>query len=140
MKRVLLAKLLLLTVAQIPLPTPAPPSPARTNSESSRAGEGLIDGLVKKHDTGEPLSGVTVTLTGGPASFTDTFGPLTETTGSEGRFLFRNLPPGRYSITIRHDGYLFRRSLSGALDAGQVVVGPGRSTAVVAFSMVQGGI
>jgi hypothetical protein len=137
MKRFLLANLLLLlpAVAQIS----PPPSPIRVSGEIPQTGEGLIEGLVKRQNGGEPISGVTVTLTGGPSSLTDTVGQLTTTTDGDGRFVFPSLQRGRYSINIRRDGYMFRRSLSGTLDSGQVVVGPGRSMTAVAFSMTQGG-
>jgi hypothetical protein len=136
MKRVLLAKLLLLlpALAQIP-PAPVPPSAPRVSGEIAQAGQGLVEGVVKKQNTGEPISGVTVTLTG-----LGTVGQRTETTDGEGRFIFRNLPQSRYSVNVRRDGYFFRRSLSGTLDSGEVTVGSGRSVTTVAFSLMQGGI
>jgi len=138
MKKLLLANLLL-AFAQIPTPTAAP-LPIRISGEISQTGEGAIEGLVKRQNSEEPISGVAVTLTGGPAGLTDTVGQLTAATEGDGRFFFPNLPAGRYSISLRRDGYFSTRALARTGNPEQIVVGPGRSTRAVSLSMTRGGI
>jgi len=139
MKRALFAEVFLLLLAVAPTQPEAAPSSLRVSGEIAQAGQGAVEGVVKRQ-SGEPISGVTVTLTTGSASLAEAAGRRMETTDGEGRFSFRSLPQGRYSITVRRDGYLFRRSLSGTLDSGEVVVGPGPSLTTVAFSLMQGGV
>ena len=54
-----------------------------------------IQGMVVRAGTTQPLSGETVGLW-----------PTTRTTqaGVDGRFTFRNVPPGQYMLTVVHDG------------------------------------
>jgi sarcosine oxidase gamma subunit len=134
MKTLVVARLLLLlpAVAHIQL-SPPPVSPIQVS------GEGRVEGVVKRQHGGEPISGVTVTLTAGSPGPPDAVSQRTTITDSSGRFLIENLSSGRYNISIRRDGYLFRQPLSGAINSGQVVIGQGRSVSTVAFSMVQGG-
>ena len=95
-------------------------------------GEGRIDGLVKRFRDQEPMSGVNVTLSG-------PFGQQATVSESDGRFVFRNLPAGRYVVAVHEEGYFVRRPGSGTVDPGLAVVGAGRSTATVVLSMIQGG-
>ena len=114
----------------------APPSPIRVNSEIPQDGGGVIDGFVKRQNTEDPISDVQVTLTGGPTNgAAGTIGQRRATTDGNGRFAFRGLPAGRYTIDLERDGY-FRYSLkrgaglepaAGEPSAGTIVLGGGRS-------------
>ena len=127
-------------VSQTPLlPPPPPPTPVRVNGEIAQNGEGLIEGLVRRLNGDGLISGVQVTLVGGPPDATNAVGQLSTTTGNDGRFIFRNLPPGRYTVAFRRDGYLPRRPVPGAPDPTQLTVRPGRSATAVSIAMVQGG-
>ena len=69
-----------------PLPTQAPP--VQTSS---------IDGIAVIQSTGQPLAKVYVDLRG-PTR-------LTTTTEEDGKFYFRNVPPGEYHLYARREGY-----------------------------------
>lgn len=58
-----------------------------------------IHGLVLEQGTGRPLSEVTVTLVGAG---------LGAVTGGDGRFLLRDIPPGRYELRLERIGYVTR--------------------------------
>ena len=125
----------------------APPSPIRVNSEIPQDGGGVIDGFVRRQNTEDPISDVQVTLTGGPTNGAEgTIGQRRATTDGNGRFTFRGLPAGRYTIDLERDGY-FRYSLKSGLEpaagepsAGTIVLGGGRTSAIaVVLSMVRGG-
>jgi hypothetical protein len=60
----------------------------------------VVDGFVKL--SGNPLSGVTVTLSGTNSA--------TATTGPLGHYTFSNLPLGNYSVTVAKSGYAFAPS------------------------------
>src|SRR5258705_535611 len=64
-----------------------PPQPAAT---------GLIMGRVVDGTTERPVAAVIVTLTSGSAAAP----PSRVITDSGGRFLFHDLPPGRYSFSV----------------------------------------
>lgn len=58
-----------------------------------------IHGLVVEQGTGRPLSGVTVTLAGSG---------LGAVTGVDGRFVLREIPPGRWEMRLERLGYVTR--------------------------------
>jgi sarcosine oxidase gamma subunit len=126
----------------------APPSPIRVNGEIPQNGGGVIDGFVRRQNSEDPIGDVQVTLSGGPPNgAAGTIGQRRATTDGNGRFAFRDLPAGRYTIDLERDGY-FRHSLkrgsdgdltAGERSAGSVVLGGGRSAITVVLSMVRGG-
>lgn len=60
------------------------------------AGTATVKGVVHDLSTGDPVSGATITISGG----------TTTTTGADGRFLFSPSPaPGPYSVTITKSGF-----------------------------------
>ena len=133
--------LTLLVFRQVPIPPPPPPPPApiRVNGQIPQTGQGVIEGQVKRFNSEDPIGGVNVIVTGGPStSASATVGQLRSTTDNSGRFVFRNLPPGRYTVSAQRDGY-FRRSPPGGSDPGQLVIGPEQSTSRVVLSLVPGG-
>jgi len=74
---------------------------------------GTVEGKVTRKDTGEPISGVTVTLAAGmdspfPAARTIDF---TASTDASGRFTIANVPAGRYLLHAERSGY-FAATLS----------------------------
>jgi hypothetical protein len=58
-----------------------------------------IHGLVIEHGLGRPVAEVTVTLSPGG---------LIATTSESGRFLLRDIPPGRYEMRLERIGYVTR--------------------------------
>ena len=136
MMRLLLSLLIWMSVAvQVPLAPPLSLVPA--GAEFPQTGEGQINGVVKTFSDQKPMAGVSVALSG-PLNASSATSRLTVATTSEGQFQFRNLVPGRYTVSVRQDGY-FVRTLPGTSDGGQITVGPGRSVTFVNLSMVRGG-
>lgn len=84
------------------------------------------------------MDGASVTLAG-PLNDSSALGRWTVATSGGGQFHFRNLAPGRYSVTVREDGYFIRTPVPGNADPGQVTVGSGRSVTSLNLSMIQGG-
>ncbi len=62
----------------------------------------LVQGEVVDHETGDPVWSAAVSLAPGPA---ETRGQGTRVTSEEGRFLFRDVPPGTYPIYVTAQGY-----------------------------------
>jgi len=61
-----------------------------------------VQGEVREHETGVPLTGVAVSLASGPRG---TRGIGTRVTDAEGKFLFRRVPPGTYRLVATLIGY-----------------------------------
>ena len=61
---------------------------------------GTLYGVVADTQTGDPLSGVTVTLSPGGT---------TQLTGSDGLFEYSDLTPQQYTITVQKSGYQTNR-------------------------------
>ena len=119
------AGLSLVTLAQVAPPPPAkPPSPTGTSSTQGRGSPpavkpfvttGLILGRVIDAATGGPVTGAVVALTGGPARVqtppvagqpsAPPAPPPQLLTDSEGRFAFRFLTRGNYSLVATKSGY-----------------------------------
>lgn len=57
---------------------------------------GDLSGRVTSRISGLPIAGVSIQITGGPAT----------TTGSDGTYTFTGLPAGTYSLTFRSPGYV----------------------------------
>jgi hypothetical protein len=87
------------------------------------SGDGLLVGQVVDAASGRPLSQAVVWLGGlpSPAGAIAQAVPTRVLTGSDGRFVFRNLPPGSYTVTASRSGYLpggsGRRQPQGSLRA-----------------------
>ena len=62
----------------------------------------VVSGRVQEHETGGPLAGAAVSLASGPGG---TGGIGTRVTSSEGKFLFRRVPPGTYRVIVTLIGY-----------------------------------
>jgi Carboxypeptidase regulatory-like domain len=82
--------------------TPARAQNPVTGVEPDARSTGRIAGRVTKGDTGQPVAGATVLL--GARDVPSA--ARTATTNTQGRFEFRDLPAGRYSVTARQSGYL----------------------------------
>ncbi|MEZ5315811.1 MAG: carboxypeptidase-like regulatory domain-containing protein [Vicinamibacterales bacterium] len=115
-----------------PQVTPRPPAPAgaRGTPGAAETGTGLIVGTVVDASSGAPISGAVVTASVRAAGPVDAPGELAALerlaalqaaglqapaggptilrafTTSDGRFLFRDLPPGTYNISTSANGYL----------------------------------
>jgi protocatechuate 3,4-dioxygenase beta subunit len=85
-----------------PPPPPPPPPPVNLSADSeppAPRGTGLIMGRVLDARTGRPIPDATITLTGRgrmPNVLTD----------GEGRFVYRAVPPGAFTITAAKPGYV----------------------------------
>ena len=111
----LVLPLVLLAALQVPVPPPPPPPPPTPGAVMPRdaardavprSGTAMIRGKVTDQETGEPISRATVAAMSSaltrpdpenPQSFSR---PLQATTGSDGRFEFKNLPAGDYTISV----------------------------------------
>src|SRR5215471_11719725 len=60
-----------------------------------------IEGIVLRAGTTQPIANAVVELGSGNKSQN-----LAAATGADGRFEFRNLAPGRYSLTVSRNGYV----------------------------------
>jgi protocatechuate 3,4-dioxygenase beta subunit len=89
------------------LPLAAQQPPVRDNAEARDAaptptGTASIAGVVVNDETpGRPVRRAAVTLTGGGLTQS-----RTETTDDEGAFVFRELPPGRYSLAASRPAFV----------------------------------
>lgn len=88
----------ILAAAQSPASATPPRDRAATEAPT---GTGRLRGRVVASDSGTPLRRAQVRATGGAVRTTR----LTST-DAEGRYEFRNLPPGRYTITVNKAGYV----------------------------------
>src|SRR5262245_30648393 len=64
-------------------------------------GPASIEGVVVRAGRSEPLARAIVQLRGTSRSES-----LAMATGADGRFEFRNIPPGSYRLTVARNGYL----------------------------------
>src|SRR5262245_49669142 len=69
---------------------------------------GLVVGQVVDGMTGEPVAGATVAFGLGPGAGSTDSSPIVPRilTGSTGRFVFRNLPPGSFNVVATKPGYV----------------------------------
>jgi len=93
------------------LKSPGPPAPT---------GEFQISGTVVDFLTGQPLSNTRVALA--PLSQRDDF--TTIVTKEDGRFLFRNLASGKYTLTAQRRGYVTESFNQHEQYASSIAVGP----------------
>ena len=87
MKTLNLSLYLVLALIQLPQSPPAPAS---------------VDGIVIDSETRQPLAGTTVMVQDRGSSA----GKMIVVTGNDGRFTFRSVPPGQYSIQASRSGYV----------------------------------
>jgi hypothetical protein len=115
-RRSLPVALILLTVVLAPAQTAAPPA-ANGAPRSGRAGiVGTVRGTVKD-DTGGIIPGATVTLLDASGKMTKT------TTGGDGTYVFRGVPPGTYSLSTTFSGLQQSKPLAIEVKAGQSTTG-----------------
>ena len=108
--RILLLALAVLLAQQLQVTPPPPPVPLFVD-EFARGGaipqdgEGVIHGLVRRVDTGEGLRDVAIRLTREQASGTPM--TLSTTTDNAGKYEFKHLPFGSYTVLSTREGYFF---------------------------------
>jgi hypothetical protein len=67
---------------------------------TTQARPGSVEGLVVRVETSEPIAKAVVEISGGNGT------RFAASTGSDGRFEFKNLVPGSYKLTVSKSGYL----------------------------------
>ena len=82
---------------------PAPHAPPRQEAARDANGGGVIRGRITSLDSGKPLRRAQVRLKL-ELDFLST--PKTTSTSSDGRYEIRDVPPGRYVLTVERSGYL----------------------------------
>ncbi len=87
--------------AQVTTSPAKPQVPPRDTAATVKKGTGVIRGRVVAADTGRPLRRAQIRLTSREETE-----PRATSTGTDGRFEFRELPPGRYSLSVSRSGYL----------------------------------
>ncbi len=101
--------------AQAPPPSANPPAP-----DAPRTGRPGISGTIRgvvKDDTGGVIPGATVTLT-------DVSGKVVKTTtGADGSYIIRGIPPGTYSLLTNYSGLQQAKPLALEIKAGQSTTG-----------------
>lgn len=109
MFRLFSTTVLLVTIAAgagAQVPGPRSGSPRDTPQRATRTGK--IAGRVVSAESGSPLRRAQININSREAEFTRRV-----TTGSDGRYEFAELPPGRYSLSVSREGYV-------TLEYGQV--------------------
>lgn len=86
---------------QIPVSAPRDSGP-RDATQEVEAG-GVIRGRITSLDTGKPLRRAQVRLT---SEYDYLSTPRTASTSTDGRYEFRDVPPGRYTLRVERSGYL----------------------------------
>src|SRR5262245_61356367 len=86
-------------------PAPAAAAPARDTPRAATTGTAVIRGRITAADTGRPLRRASIRLT------SPTLGRegKTASTNADGRYEIKELPAGRYSLTVTRSGYLSLR-------------------------------
>jgi hypothetical protein len=87
--------------SQVVVPAPRPPTPGDQAQELK--GSGAIRGQITAAETGKPLRRAQVQLT---AEFDYLSPPRTASTSSDGRYEFRDVPRGRYTLRVQRSGYI----------------------------------
>ena len=111
----LVLPLVLLAALQVPVPPPPPPQPPTPGSANPRdaardvvprTGTAVIRGRVTDQETGEPFPRALVAISSStllrpdPTNPQNFARPLQATTGSDGRFEFKDLPAGDYTVSV----------------------------------------
>jgi hypothetical protein len=79
----------------------APPDAAPRGATQEVKSSGVIRGRITSLDTGKPLRRAQVSL-----REEATITPRTASTSNDGRYEFRDIPPGRYTLRVQRSGYL----------------------------------
>lgn len=109
-----------------------------------RTSRASLEGVVLRSGSGEPLARAQVTLlrTGDGTSDQESRSvPPSTTTGTDGRFVFRNLDPGAYRIAVARNGYA-RQEYGQRVFGGQgtvVALAAGESRRDIAFHLTPTG-
>jgi hypothetical protein len=80
----------------------APPDAAPRGPTQEVKSSGVIRGRITSLDTGKPLRRAQVRLTDVMSPLT----PRTASTSNDGRYEFRDISPGRYTLRVQRSGYL----------------------------------
>jgi hypothetical protein len=84
---------------QIAVPAPRDAAPRDPTQEVKSSG--IVRGRITSLDTGKPLGRAQVRL-----ATDETSPPRTASTSNDGRYEFRDIPPGRYTLRVQRSGYL----------------------------------
>jgi hypothetical protein len=76
---------------------------AQVGAGDRRGGTAILGGRIVDHETGRGLTGATATLSSGEG---DRLALFVRTSDADGRFEFRDVSAGRYSLTVEVLGYL----------------------------------
>jgi hypothetical protein len=131
---------LLAAGAQAP---PLPPPPLLSlgiTEEIPRTGDALIEGLVRRQDTGEPLAAVEVVLTLYPRTGAPSL--RSSLTDSAGRFVFERLPAEAYTLRISSENF-FAPPVGGSSAAvltEEITLGGGQRRTNLAYNLVPAGV
>jgi len=112
--------------------TPGPAAPLPFPGDAPAVGTAGISGKVVQLDTGTPLAGAQVMLSGTTVRMASS--------GDDGRFEFADLPAGRYFLRASLGGYVDPSS-SGILDIGsQLEVADGQLLDDIDLALARGGV
>ena len=135
----------LLAGPQGPVAPPAPPPrpPLRIGGgipTGPEAGDGLIEGVVRRLDTGAPLPDARVNLTGLADRTTGALFLREAATDAAGRFVFRNLPASNYTVRVSLANYFAPPIAGEAAAVATASVNTGvQKTSSLALSLTPGG-
>jgi protocatechuate 3,4-dioxygenase beta subunit len=121
-----------------PAPGPQRPGlPARDNAQPPQTGTAKLSGRVAASPEGTPLRRAQMTITGTDGRFRSA-----TTTDGEGRYEFKDLPAGRFTVTAAKAGYVqLQYGQRRAFDTGTPVsVADGESLARVDFALPKGSV
>jgi uncharacterized surface anchored protein len=109
----------------------AVPASAKENHVATQAGSFQISGTLVDFVTGQPIGKARVAIS--PVNERDNF--TTITTADDGRFVFPNLAPGKYTLTAQARGYLFQSFNQHDNYSSSIVVGPDQDTSNLVFRL-----
>jgi hypothetical protein len=81
----------------------APQETTRRDQKQETKSAGTIRGRITSLDTGKPLRRAQIRLTSADDFFVEA---RTASTATDGRYEFREVPPGRYTVRVERSGYL----------------------------------